>query len=145
MTQATTGYGSDVFVGNGMSPQAFVRVAEVQAVTSPDLQRGVVNATHMRSEEQFNESIPGMKSFGEATFTYNVIPADEGQSLLHELWATGARRQWYFPYPDGSGRAIGVTGFVTRISTATEVEGVFQQTCTITLTGPGGLTSWTPS
>jgi hypothetical protein len=66
------GYNTDFAIYNGSS---YVEVAEITSITWPGYARDAVEATHLNSDDQFREFIPGLMDAGEVTLEMNFIPS----------------------------------------------------------------------
>lgn len=66
------GYNSDFAIYNGT---AYVDVAECTSITWPGYTRDAVEATHLNSDDQFREYIPGLMDAGEVTLELNFVPS----------------------------------------------------------------------
>lgn len=66
------GYNTDFAIYNGSS---YVEVAEISSITWPGYARDAVEATHLNSDDQFREYVPGLMDAGEVTIEMNFIPA----------------------------------------------------------------------
>lgn len=66
------GYNTDFAIYNGSS---YVEVAEVTSITWPGYARDAVEATHLNSDDQFREYIPGLMDAGEVSIELNFVPS----------------------------------------------------------------------
>lgn len=97
-TQADIGYNSTFGMAEAQAGP-FPALAEVTSITPPGLSRDAINATHLKSPEQFEEFIAGIKKAGEAKMVLNFTPAVY-QTLVA---AFDAGKQWcQIGWPDGS-------------------------------------------
>jgi len=71
-TNASIGYQMTFGIFNGTS---YVTVAEVIAITPPQLTRDAVEATHQQSTNGWREYINGWKDGGEPSVTVNYVPS----------------------------------------------------------------------
>lgn len=145
-TQATSGFGVDVYVSDGAAPEAFILLDELVDFTVPDFQLGTANATNHRSPGGFMEDVATLKSIGNATAKFNIVPASDSYQRLFQLFDLKRPGKFVFVYPDGSGRALEFHAHVTRIAHATPQEDVFQGN--VELKGTGQylrLESWSPT
>lgn len=72
-TAADIGYGATFLIKNGGG--TYDAVAEVSAITPPGRSRDAIDATHLTSPDRYKEFIAGMKEGGDASFTFNYVPA----------------------------------------------------------------------
>ena len=66
------GYNTDFAIYNGSS---YVDVAEVTTISWPSYARDAVEVTHLNSDDQFREYVPGLMDGGEVTLEMNYIPS----------------------------------------------------------------------
>jgi hypothetical protein len=66
------GYNTDFAIYNGST---YTDVAEVTSITWPGYQRDAVEATHLNSDDQFREYVPGLMDAGEVTLELNFVPS----------------------------------------------------------------------
>lgn len=71
-SSAKIGYNTDFAIYNG---SAYVEVAEVTSITWPGYQRDAIEATHLNSDDQFREYVPGLMDAGEVTLDLNFVPS----------------------------------------------------------------------
>ena len=106
-TQADIGYNS-AFGIEGATPGTYVAVAEVVSITPPGMTRDAIEATHLKSPEEFKEFIAGLKDGGEASITVNFIPAAT-DALYTAFEAKSGKYQITFP----NGVMMRFAGFFT--------------------------------
>lgn len=76
MTETAADIGYDASFGiEGSVADTYEDVAEVVSITPPGMTRESVEATHLKSPDQFKEFIAGMMEGGEASLTLNFIPS----------------------------------------------------------------------
>lgn len=110
-TAADIGYNS-TFAIESATPDTFTVVAEITDVTPPNLTRGAVDATHLKSPSRTKEFIPGLFERGEATFMFN-FEKDVYDDILTAATATDGGR-YQITLPDGS--TFTFTGFFTGLT-----------------------------
>jgi Lambda phage tail tube protein, TTP len=76
------GYGSQLFVGNGASPETFEAVADVISITPGTLTTAVIEKTHLRSLNAHREKLAGLRDSEAFTVMCNWRPDHESQSRL---------------------------------------------------------------
>lgn len=90
--------GITVRVGDGGSPEVFTIVAEVVDIDQPSAQAGEVEFTHLTSVAK--EFKAGLRDFGTANITINVVVGNALQQQLEDDGATGTIRNYRVVYPD---------------------------------------------
>jgi hypothetical protein len=78
--QAIHGYGAQLQVGNGASPEVFESIADVVSITPGDMNTAVIEKTHLRSLEAHREKMAGLRDSGPFTAQLNWRPGHESQS-----------------------------------------------------------------
>jgi hypothetical protein len=125
--QAFTGYGSQLMVGNGASPETFEAIADIETITPGEMKTDVVDKTHLRSPEAHREKLATIRDSGPFTLTGNWRPTHESQSNagggssafasggLVALWRTRAEKNFKIVLSDGSpGTEWPFRGVVTK-------------------------------
>jgi hypothetical protein len=135
-TQAVTGYGSKLELGNGDGPpETFDQVYDLTGFEPPDEKVDTHDVSHFESPGGVKEKIAGMIDAGEATFDVNYNPAVyEIHQRIMALKASRAVANWKFSFPDGMETDIFpafVSGFKPKLGPNDPL------TATITLTLAG--------
>jgi hypothetical protein len=78
--EAFVGYGSQLLVGDGASPEVFEAVADIVEITPGDMTTGVVDKTHLRSPARHREKLLTLRDSGPFTIKANWRPGHESQS-----------------------------------------------------------------
>lgn len=120
------GYGSQLLVGDGTSPEVFWAIADVVSITPGDMSTAVIEKTHLRSTEAHREKIAGLRDSGPFTVQLNWRPTHESQSNtgglgafvsggLVKFWRDRTVKNWKIVLSDGSpGTEWPFTGFVSK-------------------------------
>lgn len=121
------GYGSQLLVGNGASPETFEAIAEVSSIRFGDMTTQVLDRTHLRSPEAHREKLAGLRDSGPFALSGNWRPTHESQSNagggsgsfttggLIAMWRTRAERNFKLVLSDGSpGTELPFRGVVTK-------------------------------
>lgn len=77
---AIHGYGTQLMVGNGASPEAFEAVAGVISITPGDMATEDIDRTHLRSPRAHREHMPGLRDSGEFNVNCIWLPTEQSQS-----------------------------------------------------------------
>lgn len=125
--EAFHGYGSQLMVGDGASPEQFEAVADITSITPGDMSTAVIEKTHLRSPEAHREKLAGLRDSGPFTITGNWRPTHQSQSNtgggsssfasggLVYFWRTRATKNWKIVLSDGSpATEWPFTGFVSK-------------------------------
>lgn len=112
--EAFHGYGSQLLVGDGASPEVFEAIADVLSITPGDMSTATIQKTHLRSPEAHHEKLPGLRDSGPFTISGNWRPKHQSQSNagggsgafasggLVALWRTRAVKNFKIVLSDGS-------------------------------------------
>lgn len=74
------GYGSQLLVGDGASPESFEAIAEVRSITFGEMSTAEFERTHLRSPDAHREWSPGLRNSEAFTAECNWRPEHESQS-----------------------------------------------------------------
>lgn len=77
---ARHGYGTQLMVGDGASPENFQAVANVMSITPGDMNTAVIDRTHLRSPDAHREKMAGIRDSGPFTAELIWDPSDESHS-----------------------------------------------------------------
>ena len=79
-TGGRNGYGSQLKVGDGASPEVFEALGEVTKITFGDLTTSVLTRTHLRSPDGHHEKLAGIQDSGPFQLEMNWRPTHVSQS-----------------------------------------------------------------
>ena len=85
---AFTGYGAQLMVGDGASPEAFESIAGVISITPGAMNTADIDRTHLRSPDAHHEHMPGLRDSG--AFTCELIWLPDEQSQSHAGGGSGS-------------------------------------------------------
>ena len=109
MTATAADIGNDSEFGiEGDTPGTYVAVAEVIAITPPGMSRDSVEATHLKSPDEFKEYIAGLMDAGDASFTFNFV-ASATEAIYTAFQARTGNYEITFP----NGVMMRFSGFFT--------------------------------
>ena len=95
----------------------FVPVAEVKSINGPTQSRDAVEATHLESDDDHTEYVPGVAEGGEVSLTLNFRPEHTSQgasSGLYKDFQDGTFRNWQIAFPQFAGTpTLRLAGFLT--------------------------------
>lgn len=74
------GYGAQLLVGDGASPETFQAIAGLKSITPGEMTTADLLVTHLRSPDAHQEHRPGMRDSGAFTCQGVWLPLDESQS-----------------------------------------------------------------
>lgn len=141
MTLAKIGYGTQLKMGDGASPEVFTTVAEVHGFGGPGKSQEAVDATHTDSPNRTKEKIAGMAEEGDISLDINWVPSDATQDDTTGLRskigsATPTNFQMVFPDAEQVAGAV----IVANMEPTAPIED--RMTAAVVLTPTGELT-WT--
>lgn len=121
------GYGAQLLMGDGTSPEQFEAVAEVKSITFGDMTTAVLERTHLRSPEAHREKLAGLRDSGPFQLRCNWRPSHESQSNagggsgsfasggLLAVWRNRTEKNWKLVIPFGSPEIeLPFSGFVSK-------------------------------
>ena len=77
---AIHGYGTQLMIGNGASPEAYEAIAAVVSITPGEMATEDIDCTHLRSPRAHREHMPGMRDSGEFNVNGIWLPTEQSQS-----------------------------------------------------------------
>jgi hypothetical protein len=78
--EAIHGYGAQLLVGDGASPEGFDAIADVISITPGEMSTAVIDKTHLRSPAAHREKMAGIRDSGPFTVNLNWRPDHESQN-----------------------------------------------------------------
>jgi hypothetical protein len=79
-SQAASGHGTTLEVGNGASPEEFTAIVEVKTITPGAMTTADIDVSHLLSPQNHKERIPGQRDTAAIAITGNWRPTDPTQS-----------------------------------------------------------------
>lgn len=121
------GYGAQLLVGDGGSPETFEAVAEVTKITPGDMTTAVIERTHLRSPQAHREKMAGLRDSGPFSLELNYRPGHESQNNagggagsfsgggLAAKWRARTTHNFRIELNDGSPATVfPFTGFISK-------------------------------
>ena len=121
------GYGAQLLIGDGASPEAFEAFASVVSITPGDMSTAVIEKTHLRSPDAHREKMAGLRDSGPFSVRLSYDPTHESQTNagggsgsfvsggLFAIWVARETRNYKIVLNDGSpATEFPFTGIVTR-------------------------------
>lgn len=111
---AIHGYGAQLFLGDGASPEVFEAVAALTSITPGAMTTEDIKTTHLRSPDKHHEHRSGMRDSGPFTLKGTWLPNEQSQSNtgggsgpfadggLIAKWRSGANMNCKIVLNDGS-------------------------------------------
>jgi predicted secreted protein len=103
MSNAFSGWGLFLKIGNGATPEIFTPIPEVQLVDFTGSKVDIVDVTHAQSPNRVREYIGTLIDEGECSFTANFLPTDPIQQSLQTIKVSAAVRNWQVVLPSALG------------------------------------------
>lgn len=159
MARKWAAIGTQLWVGDGASPETFFKVASIQDLTGPKKKRDTIDTTTHDSDATqggYKEFIGSLKDGGEVSLPLFLDPNETSQNNtatvagvsaggLNYLFETGDVRHMYIVYPVSPAARIPFSGLITGVDYDSKVAGALMASATIKVSGkPGfetGLTS----
>jgi len=79
-SEGFNGFGSQLLVGDGGSPEDFEAVAFISSITPGDMSTNIIQRTHLRSPGAHHEKVAGLRDSGPFTLEGLWVPTHESQS-----------------------------------------------------------------
>lgn len=124
---AIHGYGAQLQVGDGASPEVFEAIADVISITPGDMTTAVIEKTHLRSPEAHREKLAGLRDSGPFSVRCNYRPTHESHTNagggsgsfasggLFYFWRNRTEKNYKIVLNDGSpATEFPFSGIITR-------------------------------
>lgn len=125
--QAFHGYGTQLLVGKGNSPQTFEAIPFIRRITPGEMITNMLPATHLRSPAAHLEKKAGLRDSGPMACEMQYVPKHESQSNagggtgsfqsggLIDFWIARSEKDYLLVLSDGSpATEIPFAGVVSR-------------------------------
>ena len=141
---AKIGYGIQLWIGaSPAATTATIKFAEILSFTPPNLSVDEVETTSNDSPDHMREFIPGLIDPGEASFEFNFIPGNAGETLIREMMIGREVRYMEIRYTQLSPvHVFGGRGFFKEFTPATPIDD--RMTGSATLRASGSWAEVTP-
>ena len=104
--EAIHGYGAELQVGNGGSPETFESIAFIREITPGDMSTADLDCTHLRSPDAHREHRAGIRDSGAWTGSGIYVPTEESISNagggLFSLWRGRQNHNFKLVLAEGS-------------------------------------------
>jgi predicted secreted protein len=138
-TQAISGVGTILAIGNGASPEVFTPLAEVRTIDGPNEEAQSLEATNLDSTGGYREYIPGFLDGGDLNFEANWTLGAYG--VVKALFQARAVRNWKITYPNDEASTEIFSGFIRSLGKAIDFNDIIKSSVTLKVTGVVDLTS----
>jgi Lambda phage tail tube protein, TTP len=137
-SQAISGFGAALKIGDGGGSEVFTTVAEVRQITGPALALTTFDVTHMASPGAVMERAAGLLDPGQVTFEVNWLPSDATQSatagLLRDL-NNRTRRNFKIVWPNAATTTASFPAYVTAFNPTAPLNDALRNNFTLQLAG----------
>ena len=115
-SNAFTGLGLIVEIGDNSSPVSFTTVGEVKGFSGPDLKNETVDVTNVQSVNGVKEFLASLTDPGECDIPMNYIPDDDGQKAVYAACIAKTRVPFQITLPPASCEGTELTPGVWNIT-----------------------------
>ena len=136
MTDAVSGFGTLLQLGDGADPEVFTTIAEVKDITGPGLEADTIEVTNHSSPGAWREYIAGLLDAGEVTFDVNYLPGDATHDATTGLQANLLARSvdsYRLTWPTAD--TVTFPAFVTGFETGAPVDDALSASVTLKVAG----------
>ncbi len=126
-------------IGDGATPtETFTTIGEVTDLSGPGLSLDTIEVTHHSSTGGWKESIGGLLSGGEVSFTINYTPTaathNNTTGLIRDLRSRTVRN-FQLVFPDAGSTTWAFAALVSSFEPSMPVDGQLSADVTLTVTG----------
>ena len=119
MSQAFTGVGTQLQVGNGASPEVFTKIEELLTIGGPELSTEQVEVTSLDSTGGYKEYKPGLRDGGQVSFDMNWIASTLQEQVRDDI-SDGTARNYKIVWPNSPSTSVVFNASVVSVSFNTE-------------------------
>ncbi len=133
-SKALEAQGTLLKIGNGATPEVFVKVPEIKTFSGPGGSASVIDVTDLSSTAK--EKRMGLADEGQLSFTINYIPDDLQHKALRSARASRKVTNFKLIFTDDTPSTTwDFAGFITGFSVSGSVDNVVEANVTIEITG----------
>ncbi len=137
-TNAISGVGAELRIGDGASSEAFTAIAEVNSVQN-NKTRDLIDVTALDSAGGYREKIPGFRDGGEYTFNMNFTLSNYSQ--MNDEFESSTVRNWQLKVPNTEVSEFDFAGYVTALGKTVPLDDKINCDVVISVTGQETITS----
>lgn len=133
--------GTQVFYGDGASPEAWTLITNASSYTGPTMSGNVVDVTNNNTTNPWRRKVVTLLDPGEIPFDMYFIPSDTGQKAILSLFTTRGLGSAQTPIPfkvtfaDVAATTWLFSGFISKFSISAAVDNVVKAAVVITCEG----------
>jgi len=135
MITPVSGFGAQIKVGDGASPEVFTLIEGVRNLQGPTMDREIIDATHHASTGETRQKVTSFKEPGTVTFDLLFDGSDDTHQLLFELWASGELTNFEQIMPDAGTQEHAYAGYVKSLNQSAPINHVLSVAVTIEVSG----------
>jgi hypothetical protein len=122
--EAIHGYGAELQVGNGGSPETFESIAFIREITPGDMSTADLDCTHLRSPDAHREHRAGIRDSGAWTGSGIYVPTEESISNagggLFSLWRGRQNHNFKLVFAEASpSNEVPLRGYISSMQIGT--------------------------
>ncbi len=140
-TQARSGFGTLLKIGDGAGPEVFTTIAELVDADAPDQVLNFADATNMESPSGAMEDVATLLQTSEVSFTLNFLPGDATQALLTTAQVAKRKANFQIILP-GAARRFEGAAYVSKVGRAMKHDDAMRMTVSLK---PQGLWNLVPN
>jgi len=141
MSDAMSGFGTKLKMGDGASPEVFTEIAEVSNVSGPGISLDTIDVTHDASPGGYKEYAAGLLDGGEIKLELNFLPAEATQAGLLATLGSRAAKNFKLVFPDTPATTWSFAAFVTNFEPSAPADGKLGASARLKITGQPTLTA----
>ncbi|MFA5160920.1 MAG: phage tail tube protein [Elusimicrobiales bacterium] len=135
MSEAISGFGTKLKMGDGASPEVFSDIAAVSKVGGPGVSLDTIDVTADDSPGGYKEYAAGLLDAGEIKLELNFLPANASQTGLLTALTSRAAKHFKLVFPDTANTTWSFSAFVTNFEPDAPVDGKLAASVTLKITG----------
>jgi hypothetical protein len=135
MSNSISAHGTLLQIGDGEVTEAFTTIAEVKAISGPNITQVIKEVTN-HSSAGWVERLPILVDGGDVSFEINFIPSDGTHSYAAGLLGDSiarTKRNFKLIFPDGGSTTWAFAAYVSEFSPAAPSDDVLTASVTLTI------------
>lgn len=135
MITPKSGFGAQLKIGNGASPEVFSAIEGIRNLQGPTMDREMIDATHHASAGGYRQKLVSFKDGGTVTFDLLFDSTDTEHALLFTEYAAGSLVNFQQVMPDTGAQQFAYAGYVKTITPSAPIDDVLTYAVTIEVSG----------
>lgn len=138
MSDATSGYGCLIKLGDGGTPETFTSISEVKSISGPSGKLDIIDVTSLSSPNNMREKLATLNDEGQVSIDMLFLPGDSTQDHItgiNYIRRNRELRNFQILFSDSGATTATFAAYVTSFAITAALEGALEATATLDISG----------